>query len=369
MIEPVEDRGVEETALRAYVGLVPDPPPDHLARLRRDVLTRIAMSTVADPAAGRRVGGVSRRLVLTAGAVAVAAGAVTAIRTFRTPSTVDNARIVGAGGGQPGTPAASSLVLVPVAYQFDSGAAPAGAQLRALAGKLVDAPYDNRTGRYMYHHTKVWGDPLVTSPDGHYMSLASETKVWQAADGTGKQVTTHLGAQYPDQESQDYWQRRSQGNPPTAAGTGAPAAIPLPLGAAGVSAPDTIALPADDLAPLPSDRAGLAELLKVSFGAGAASKEVNTVYGRYVVPRKTRAEILRILADVPGFVWRGEVTDRAGRKGVAITFDDRAHDGQSLLIFHPNTGELLAHERLTLSPVRISAYKVILGTDWADRLG
>ena len=63
------------------------------------------------------------------------------------------------------------------------------------------------------------------------------------------------------------------------------------------------------------------------------------------------------------------MTDRADRKGLAITFDDREPDGQSLLIFDPNTGGLLAHERLTLSPLRISAYQVILGTDWTNQLG
>ncbi|MEH0822574.1 MULTISPECIES: hypothetical protein [unclassified Micromonospora] len=111
------------------------------------------------------------------------------------------------------------------------------------------------------------------------------------------------------------------------------------------------------------------ELLKVRYGAGAASKEVSTVYGRYVVPRRTRAEILRVLADVPGFLWRGQVTDRAGRKGVAVTFDDREHHAQSLLIFDPNTGELLAHELLTLAPVRLSAYQLVLDTAWTDRIG
>ncbi|WP_255511200.1 hypothetical protein [Micromonospora sp. WP24] len=73
-------------------------------------------------------------------------------------------------------------------------------------------------------------------------------------------------------------------------------------------------------------------------------KQLGGLYGLYVVPRRTRAEILRVLADVPGFRWRGQVVDRAGRKGVAITFDDREHDQQSLLIFAPETGELLAYE-------------------------
>ncbi|MEU8044900.1 hypothetical protein AB0B71_12235 [Micromonospora echinofusca] len=61
------------------------------------------------------------------------------------------------------------------------------------------------------------------------------------------------------------------------------------------------------------------------------------------------------------------MTDRAGRPGVAVTFDDREHDGRSLLIFDPHTGELLAHERLTLAGTRISAYLAILGAGRTDR--
>ncbi|SCG63674.1 hypothetical protein GA0070614_3687 [Micromonospora coxensis] len=240
---------------------------------------------------------------------------------------------------------------MPVAY--GTGTRDAGSQLRALASRLVDAEYDNRTGRYMYHHTKTWGDPVMTSSDGrHHVAFADETKVWQAADGSGKQVTTQLEPQYPDQESRNYWQRNLK---PRAAASATPA-------------PDDMPLPPMDLAPLPSRRAQLNELLKVRFGAGAVSKEVSTVYGRYVVPRQTRAEILRVLADVPGFRWRGQVTDRVGRKGVAVTFDDREHNQQSLLIFDPSTGDLLAHERLTLSPIRMKAYQVILDTAWTDRL-
>lgn len=42
---------------------------------------------------------------------------------------------------------------------------------------------------------------------------------------------------------------------------------------------------------------------------------------------------------------------------------------QSLLIFDPNTGELLANERLTLSRTRISSYRVFLDTDRTDEIG
>ncbi|SCE74254.1 hypothetical protein GA0074695_0750 [Micromonospora viridifaciens] len=301
---------------------------------------------VTEPVARRRLARPTRRLVLTAGALAVAIGAAAVAQTFG-PSSPGTPETASPPGADPGA------VLVPVAYQFGSDAPGAGAQLRALAGRLVDADYDNRTGRYRYHHTKSWGGSAMTSDDGRYhVAFVDETKVWQAADGTGKQVTIQLEPQYPDQESRDYWRRNLRTTAPASA-TPAPASIPLP--------------PSDG-APLPSDRAQLKEVLKVGLGGSAVSKEVSTVYGRYVVPRHTRAEILRTLAEVPGFVWRGQVTDRAGRKGVAITYDDREHNGQSLLIFDPGTGELLASEWLILSPMRISAYQVILDTAWADRL-
>lgn len=61
--------------------------------------------------------------------------------------------------------------------------------------------------------------------------------------------------------------------------------------------------------------------------------------------------------------------DPSSPRRVAVTFDDREHDAQSLLVFDPKTRELLAHERLTLSPARISAYQVILDVAWTDRLG
>jgi hypothetical protein len=291
----------------------------------------------------------TRRLVLVAGAVAVAAGAAAAVHSFG-ESTVDRPKNTSPPGIRAG------VVLVPVAYQFESGASGARAQLLALAGRLVDAPYDSHTGRYAYHHLRIWGDPIMTSADGRYvLGFASEDKIWQAADGTGRQTRLQLEPQFPDQESRDYYQRTM-----TATGTGTPA-------------PDTIPLPPLDIPPLPADRAGLSELLKVRYGAGAVTKEVVTGYDRYVVPRRTRAEILRVLADVPGFLWRGQVTDRAGRIGLAITFDDPEHGQQSLLVFDPATGQLLAHELLTLqgdaAPKRISTYQLILATDRTDQVG
>jgi hypothetical protein len=54
---------------------------------------------------------------------------------------------------------------------------------------------------------------------------------------------------------------------------------------------------------------------------------------------------------------------------VAITYDDPAHDQQSLLIFDARTGVLLAHEIVTLRPRKVSTYLVVLGTDRTDHTG
>jgi hypothetical protein len=305
-----------------------------------DLIAR-AEATAA-PRAARRNPRPTRRLVLTTGAVAVAAAATTAVT-----STLD--RPNGTARTAQGT------VLVPITYQFATAAPPAGPRLRALASRIGDAPYEYHTGRYTYHHYRSWGGGMMGSADGHTVSLSEEWKVWQAADGSGRQVTIFHEPQYPDQESRDYWERYTRATP-------IPALDPA-------SRPQVMQLWPTGMAPLPADRAGLVEMLKVQYGSGPVCKEAGTIYGRYAVPLRARAEILRILADVPGLRWRGKVTDRAGRPGLAVTFDDREHDTQFLLIFNAQTGELLAEEIVSLSPTRMTAYRVFLGTDRTDNLG
>ncbi|MFI5834883.1 CU044_5270 family protein [Micromonospora sp. NPDC051300] len=329
-------RGLLGTADPARAVAVAPPPvsADELIN-RADTAERVTLRRHVRP---------TRRLVLTAGTLAVAVGAVGVLQPFE--------RFSPSGPG--GSGSAAGTVLVPVSYQFDANPPEAGPQLRALADTIKDTKYDHLGGRFMYHHTKVWGDPVMTSADGrHHVAFAGETKVWQAADGTGSQLNRQLEPEYPDQGSRDYWQRKLDTRPAIDAS----------------AVPAMIALPPMELTPPSADPSRLRELLKAEYGPGAASKEVSGVYAQFVVPRAVRAEILRVLADVPGFRWRGQVTDRAGRSGVAVTFDDRENDTQSLLIFDPTTGELLADERLTLSPVRISAYQVILDAAWTDRVG
>ncbi|MFC7242370.1 CU044_5270 family protein [Catellatospora aurea] len=290
----------------------------------------------------RRDARLPRRMVLATGAVTLAAGAVAVIGASGVLVDVERGP-----ADPPGT--AAGRVLVPVAYQPGTDEA-AGPRLRALADGLVDAAYESSAGRYTYHRKQVWGDPVMTSPDGRFsVAFSQETKVWWTPGEPGRQTTVMGVPEYPDQASRDHWASRQ------------------PVSA--TASADAIPLPPFEPAALPSTRRELARMLKTELGAAAVGKETSKIFGRYAVPRAIRAEVLRVLADVPGFRWRGEVTDRAGRAGLAVTFDDREHGQQHLLIFHPRTGELLASELLTLGPVRMNAYELILETGRTDRLG
>jgi len=314
-------------------------PPPRLSAT--ELIARAEASTEPRPRHRPRP---TRRLVLAAGATAVAAGAAAVLHPFTT-STVD-----GPGALSPPAGAGAGPVLAPIAYQIDHDPPPAAARLRALAGRLAAAPYDNHTGGYAYHRVRSWGDPQVSSPDGRYvLGYASERQTWELADGSGLQRSTPLPPEFPDQASRDWWQQHLPG-----VSTG-PGENTMP--------------PSPNAVQLPADRAGLAELLDVRYGASAVAKQVDTIYARYVVPKRTRAQVLNILADMPGFKWRGQATDRAGRRGVAITYDDRAHGQQSLLIFDQRTGALLALEAVWLKPHRVSVYVVILDTVRTARAG
>jgi hypothetical protein len=82
-----------------------------------------------------------------------------------------------------------------------------------------------------------------------------------------------------------------------------------------------------------------------------------------------RATFLELLAEARGFVWRGNVTDRAGRAGVAVSNDDADHDSRSVLVFHPRTGELLAYESVQPKAWKVTTYGLLLETNWTEEPG
>ncbi|WP_033344660.1 hypothetical protein [Catenuloplanes japonicus] len=84
-----------------------------------------------------------------------------------------------------------------------------------------------------------------------------------------------------------------------------------------------------------------------------------------------RAGFLRTLADVqPHWVWRGEVVDRVGRTGVAISRPSPElgpdepywHAGDVVLIFDPASGELIGVERMRQADGALDEYRVFTET-------
>jgi hypothetical protein len=82
-----------------------------------------------------------------------------------------------------------------------------------------------------------------------------------------------------------------------------------------------------------------------------------------------------VLADTDGLTDRGEVTDRAGRRGVAFSVDSDAGATRDIVVFDPATGQLLSYERVVLvSPPRtavrapaVVTYVLYLARDRTDQ--
>ncbi len=320
------------------------PPPNRSAAdliAHADDLSQVRANALAHPAAKEGIRGLrprrqarpGRRLVLAGAALAViavvAAVTVGQVGTHRRQSAVDSTW----GDG---------VVVVPIAYQNTDPPPPAAEELRALAARLTDAPYDVQTGPFRYHQIKDWGDPLMASPEGFTMSFVVDQETWEFTDNSIWSRLTQLAPQFPDEASRDYWVHH-----------GGPWSAKPPV--------DTTFPPIGEAA-LPTDRAALVTFMNVRYGVVDALKQVDTIYRRYVPTKATRAMVLDILADLPGLGWRGEVTDRNGRAGLAVTYDDGAHDEQWLLVFDPHTGVLLAKELVLLKSDRVDVYSLFLAT-------
>jgi hypothetical protein len=308
-------------------------PPPRLSAV--DLIERASV-----PARERRSLPRRRVLVLTGAtaAVVVAAGVAAYPRSGPAPDRQD---------------AALGPVVVPIAYQITDDPPPAGDYLRELAAGLTDAPYDGESGEYAYHRTMSWGGIFQASPEGHEMSYVEQTETWSAADGAGTVRNTILRMEFPDQESLRYWQSEH---------------------------PELLRLPRESVtehpagwlhsgASVPTEPAQLAELLVVADDGVPDLKRIEQLYRERIVPREARAAVLEILAEAPGFRWRGEVTDRLERPGVAISYDVAEHDVRFVLVFNPDTGELLSFEHVDLGDRWVRFYALFSETSWTDDPG
>jgi hypothetical protein len=337
---------------------VPIPPP----RARAVDLIALAEATAGIDAPS----GVRRRRVLVpvvagvAAAGLVATGVVAGGLTGGSPSGVTAGRATGptptrATGPTPTrtdapTPVFGPVVR-PVAFEFDQKPPAAGEQLRAIAAQLAPSRCDTTTGKYTFIHTIGWNAVFDDAPDGRSQRIVpSERWNWLAADGSARFRATVLPAVYPNEESYRYFQKH-------------------PVQPTGTPAADVNDLPPDPrraIRPLPTDPAEVAKKL-LTGGKQFLFWNVRDWFSAHAVPQATRAEVLRILANTPGVVWRGETTDRAGRKGVAVSLDDGAT--RHVLIFDPRTGEMLAWDDVERPVDTVAGSTVLLGCEHTDEPG
>lgn len=292
-------------------------PLDHSARPAHPA-PPVQVDQPARPS-GRRPDRPRRRLVLAAAAATAMVGA--AAVAYPLFSSTEEAP----GGTELGA------VVVPIGYQVTTDPPPAAEQLRALAAGITEAPYERVTGRYAHLYQKSWGDIRQESPDGHWMSYVQERELWLADREPGRERTATVGIEFPDEPSRRYFE-------------GLPNADQL-------LAPDeqVSELPAGRSAPPPVDRDEVAEQLGAT-GASGIGKLLVAFYRMHPLPPwQTRAAVLEFLAEAGGFEWRGEVTDRLGRPGVAVSYQEPGQPVRAVLVFDSRTGELLAHELVDLS--------------------
>jgi hypothetical protein len=200
-------------------------------------------------------------------------------------------------------------------YARAADAPSARSLLLQLAGKAAAQP-DSAAGRYDFVETRGWYFDATDGANGAVGGSLdpTERRQWIAPDGSGRIAETRAG-------------RASDETYP----------------AGGLSGPQALS---GDPAAL---RAQLAQS-HPDYGTFEWFAAVNDVWLAEVVPPAVQAALLEILADEPGLVDSGRVTDRAGRPGVAVsTVSD--HSGlptRYTLVFDPATGRLLDFEQTVL---------------------
>jgi hypothetical protein len=98
---------------------------------------------------------------------------------------------------------------------------------------------------------------------------------------------------------------------------------------------------------------------------------------RQPIPLASESGILRLLSRIHGLVNQGNVIDRAGRHGIAVSLDSTLLGDRYTLIFDPRDGQLLGFEQTLIRPPpklqlhrgAVMAYTTILASRYVARIG
>jgi hypothetical protein len=200
----------------------------------------------------------------------------------------------------------------------------AAGPLIAVADLIAPVPADNTVGRYTYVEVNHWSRRDQTD------IVPFAERRWRADDGSGRVVTRELPAIPARTFTVDQIPGTDFGKATPRVEDFAPGGITW-----GIAGP-VPTLPRDMSALLRGGQPGGAPPeVQLDFYAG--------LFGWDYLGRDSRAAALRALAVVPGLVYEGETTDRAGRLGIAVSLTTAGV--RLLLIVDRHSAELLATER------------------------
>ncbi|SCL45588.1 CU044_5270 family protein [Micromonospora peucetia] len=239
----------------------------------------------------------------------------------------------------------------PLHLQYDKDAPAASDALLKLASAVQAGPAVNeqRSGRFSFVRVGQWSlDMSSSAKDGTAVAVVPQViSTWRALDGSGKVVTASL-------------HRSDVGDKPDAQALMTAAT----RGGTQVSTYAAGQLAAVIADPIPHDVDALAKALYAhqpqDKGAQSAVRAIADLYRAAAVDRDVRVAALRFLARTDGVLLRGEITDRLGRRGLAVSVDSKTGETRDLLVFDQRTGLLLAHESMFLKrpeklPVKVPA--------------
>jgi hypothetical protein len=246
----------------------------------------------------------------------------------------------------------------PLTYQVSGSPQAARDLLLALAAKAEKAPRLPGHGPFGFVHTRGWY--LGTRVDDKSTTSAvvpQETRVWMAEDGTGRIESRTLPPIFTDDSSREAWESDGAPGADVQAQDG-------PLPGPPNWKPGTLSTDPDQLnVQLEHNHpAGIGPVEKIIAITDLAMEQP-------IQPR-LQAAVLKVLANTPSIVYTGEVTDRAGRPGIAFAIDSD-YGGlptRYTVIFDPDNGRLLGHEqaltgsvgKLNVRPGSIVAYTTFL---------
>ncbi len=194
--------------------------------------------------------------------------------------------------------------------------------LNAIAARAAVLPDDTGSGRYARMDSEGWA--LWTRVDGEQVTsevVPQRATVWTAADGSGRLVSRRDG---PGRDTDSTDETSAAGD----------RSLMWPLGS------------------LSTDDAELARQLEQSHPVDNGPAErlvaVTDLASEQPLAPQVRAAVLRYLARTPGLTVDGIVTDRAGRRGVAVHVDTTMSGlpERRALIIDPDDGRVLGAETL-----------------------